>query len=84
MIRDVNPAPAPLALVATMFAPKINSLAALVVAGPLLVLTLFPVAAAVTSSTLTPRYSSMRTSGNAAAWLNFTVTVLLPPAMLAA
>jgi len=43
-----------------------------------------PAAPAVTSSGLTvsnPLYSSARMSTNAAAWLNFTVTVLLPAAM---
>jgi hypothetical protein len=38
-------------------------------------------APAVTSSFVTPRYSRIRTSGAAAAWLNVTVMVLLPPRM---
>jgi hypothetical protein len=84
MIRDVNPLPAAAVDVATMFAPKINSLATLVVAEPLFAVALFPLAPAVTSTAFTPRYSSIRTSGNAAAALNVTVTVLVPPAMLAA
>jgi hypothetical protein len=84
MIRAVNPLPAVLFVVATMFAPKINSLALVVVAAPLFALVLLPLAPAVTSSVVTPRYSRMRTSGYAAAWLNVTVTVLLPLAMLAA
>jgi len=84
MIRDVNPLPAAPVSVATMFAPKINSLALVVVAEPLLAAVLFPLAPTVTSSVVTPRYSRMRTSGYAAAWLNVTVTVLLPPAMFAA
>jgi hypothetical protein len=59
-------------------------LALVVVAAPLLALVLLPLAPAVTSTPVTPRYSRMRTSGNAAAALNVTVTVLLPPAMFAA
>ena len=53
-----------------------------VVAAPLLALVPLPLAPAVTSNVVTPRYSRIRTSGYAAAWLNVTVTVLLPPAML--
>jgi hypothetical protein len=79
MIRDVNPLPAAAFPVATVFAPKINSLALVVVAAPLLAAALLPLAPAVTSSAVTPWYSRMRTSGNAAAVLNVTVTVLLPP-----
>jgi hypothetical protein len=81
MIREVNPLPAPAVSVDTVFAPKISSLALLVVAAPLLALALFPLAPAVISSAVTPRYSRMRTSGYAAAWLNVTVTVLPPPAI---
>src|SRR5262249_17872269 len=77
--RDVNPLPAAPVSVATMFAPKINSLALVVVADPLFAAVLLPLAPAVTSSVVTPRYSNMRISGNAAAWLNVTVTVLFPP-----
>jgi hypothetical protein len=82
--RDVNPLPAPVVRVATMFAPKTNSFALLVVAEPLLALALLPLAPAVTPSAVTPRYSRMRTSGYDAAWLKVTVTVLLPLAMFAA
>jgi hypothetical protein len=82
MIRAVNPLPAAAFPVATVFAPKINSLALVVVAGPLFALALFPLAPAVTSTAVTPRYSRMRTSGDAAGWLNVTVTVLAPPAIL--
>ena len=82
MIRDVNPLPAALVVVATMFAPKINSLALVVVAAPLFAVVPLPLAPAVTSTVVTPWYSRMRTSGYAAGWLNVTVTVLLPPAML--
>jgi len=67
--------------------PKINSFAEAVVAEPLLALVPLPAPAAVTSSGLvgsSPLYSRMRTSGYAAAWLNLTVTVLLPPAMFLA
>ena len=84
IIREVNPLPAAAFDVNTVFAPKISSLALVVVAEPLLAAVLFPLAPTFASSVVTPRYSSIRTSGNAAAWLNVTVTVLLPPAMLAA
>jgi hypothetical protein len=79
--RDVNPLPAAVVVVDTMSAPKISSLALVVVAPPLLGAALLPVAAAVTSSVVTPLYSRIRTSGYAAAWLNATVTVFVPPAM---
>jgi hypothetical protein len=65
-------------------APKISSLVAVVVAGPLLALLLLPTAAAVTSKGLTvskPAYSNIRMSGKAAAWLKVTVTALLPDTM---
>jgi hypothetical protein len=84
MIREVNPLPAAPVVVATMFAPKINSLALVVVAEPLLAAVPLPLVPAVTSSVVTPRYSRMRTSGLIAAWLNVTVTVLLPALMFAA
>jgi len=84
IIRAVNPLPAAAFPVPTVFAPKINSFAPVVVAVPLLADALFPLAPAVTSSVVTPRYSNIRTSGNAAAALNVTVTVLLPPTMFAA
>ena len=61
--REVNPLPAAFVVVETMFAPKINSLAPVVVAAPLLALVLLPLAPAVTSSVVTPLYSRMRTSG---------------------
>ena len=67
MIRFVKPDPAALVSVATILAPKISSFGDVVVAAPLLDVVLLPVAAAVTSSTLTPRYSRMRTSGMPAA-----------------
>ena len=81
MIREVNPLPAAAFPVATVFAPKINSFAIFVVAEPLLAAVLFPLKPAVTSTAFTPRYSRIRTSGNAAGWLNVTVTVFAPPAM---
>jgi len=68
-------------------APKINSLAEVVVAAPLFGVTLLPAAEAVASSGLSvssPLYSRTRTSTMRAAWLNATVTVLLPPAMFLA
>ena len=46
MIRDVYPLPAGPVEVAIVFAPKINSLALVVVAGPLFVVALFPLAPA--------------------------------------
>jgi hypothetical protein len=79
MIRAVNPLPAVLFPVAIVFAPKTNSFAFVVVAAPLFAAALLPLAPAVTSRVVTPRYSRTRTSGNAAAWLNVTVTVLSPP-----
>jgi hypothetical protein len=84
MMRAVNPVPAAAFPVATVFAPKINSLTLVVIAAPLLAEALFPLAPAVTSTAVTPRYSRMRISGYAAAALNVTVTVLLPPTMFAA
>ena len=81
MMRAVNPLPAVPFPVATVFAPKISSFALVVVAAPLLAAALLPLAPAVTSRAVTPWYSRMRISGNAAATLNVTVTVLLPPAM---
>jgi hypothetical protein len=81
MMRDVKPLPAAFVSVATISAPKISSFALVVVAAPLLALVLLPLAPAVTSSAVTPRYSRMRTSGYDAAWLKVTVTVLLPAAM---
>ena len=84
MILDVNPLPAAWVVVATVLAPKINSFVPVVVAAPLLALALFPLAPAVTSTAVTPRYSRMRTSGNVAAGLKGTVTVFVPPVILAA
>ncbi len=84
MMRLVNPLPTVLFPVATVFAPKINSFALVVAAAPLFALALLPLAPAITSRAVTPRYSRMRTSGNVAAWLNVTVTVLLPPTMCGA
>ena len=72
---------------AVMPAPKISSLAEVVVAEPLFAVVPLPAAPAVTSSGLvvsSPLYSSIRTSANAAAWLKVTVTVLLPAAMFLA
>jgi hypothetical protein len=83
-IRVVYPLPAAPTSVDTVPAPKINSFALVVVAAPLFAAVLFPAAPAVTSNPVTPWYSKILTSGNDAAWLNVTVTVLLPPTMLAA
>ena len=85
MIRVTNPVPDPPNVPAVVPAPKINSFADVVVAAPLLALTPVPAAPAVTSSGVAgskPLYSSTRTSTKNAAWLNVTVTVLLPPTML--
>ena len=67
IIRDVKPLPADAFPVATVFAPKMTSLALVVVAAPLLAAVLLPLAPAVTSSAVTPRYSRILTSGYAAA-----------------
>jgi hypothetical protein len=66
MMRTVYPLPAPAFPVDTVFAPKINSFPTRVVAAPLLAAVPVPLAPAVTSTVLTPRYSRIRTSGNAA------------------
>jgi hypothetical protein len=67
MMRDLNPLPALLLPVKTVFAPKINSLAPVVVAAPLFAAVLLPLAPALASSVVTPRYSRIRTSGATAA-----------------
>jgi len=62
-------------------AAKINSFGAVVVAGPLSAVALEPVAVAFWSSGLTvstPAYSKIRSSGEFATVLNFTVTELPP------
>jgi hypothetical protein len=82
----VKPAPGPLVMLVTMFAPKIRSVAFVVVAEPLLLEVLLPVFAAVTSTGLlgsAPLYSSIRISGYAAAVVNVTVTVFDPAAAAA-
>jgi hypothetical protein len=85
--REVNPVPAPVITPPVIPAPRISSFVPVVVAAPLLAVLPLPAAAAVTSSgllVLAPLYSSARTSTKFAAWLNVTVTVLLPPAMFLA
>ena len=84
MIREVNPLPAAAFSVATVFAPKINSFALVVVAAPLFAAALLPLAPAVTSSAVTPRYSRYAYIRICRRRLNVTVTVLLPPMMFAA
>jgi hypothetical protein len=68
----------------TTFAPKIRSVAFVVVAAPLLAVPLLvPPAPDVTSTGLAksaPLYSKMRMSGNAAAPEKVTVTVFVPAA----
>ena len=54
MMREVNPVPAAVVRVATMSAPKISSLATVVVAVPLLAAALLPLAPAVTSRVVSP------------------------------
>jgi hypothetical protein len=66
MMRAVKPAPGPAVPVKMVSAPKISSLAEVVVAEPLLAVVLLPTAAAVTSSGLevsAPAYSKARMSG---------------------
>ena len=88
VIRDVNEVPAAVVVVLTQPAPTMSSFAAVVVADPLLAVAAVPLAPAVRSRMETPEYSRMRTSGNATAALNVTVTVGLeagpPPVMLLA
>jgi len=79
MIRFVYPAPAPVVLVCTTFAPNSRSFAFVVVTAPLLLVVLVPCAPAETSRAFTgstPLYSTIRMSANAAATVNVTVTVL--------
>ncbi|PYV79929.1 MAG: hypothetical protein DMG96_02315 [Acidobacteria bacterium] len=79
----VKPLPGPLVAVTTVFAPNMRSVAFVVVAEPLLLIPLFPLPAATTSSGLArsaPLYSKMRMSGNAAAPEKLTVTVFVPAA----
>lgn len=67
----------------TMLAPKIRSVGLAVVAAPLLLTVLLPIAAAVVSSGLVwsaPLYSKIRMSGFAAAPEKVTVTTLAPGA----
>jgi hypothetical protein len=81
--RRVNPLPAPVVEVKTMFAPKIRSVGFVVVPNPLLLVVLLPLLAATTSTGLlasAPLYSRIRISGYAAATEKVTVTVLAPPA----
>ena len=65
----------------TVLAPKIRSVGLVVVAVPLLLVLVLPLAAAVTSTGLfvsAPLYSRIRISGNAAPLENATVTVFAP------
>src|SRR5271157_5567184 len=79
--RVVKPLPGPLVRVTTMFAPKIRSVALVVVDEPLVLVALLPELAAVTSTGLfgsAPLYSRMRMSGAVAALEKVTVTALDP------
>ena len=83
-MRLTNPEPAELKAVAVVPAPKISSLAEVVIAVPLLAVAPLPEAAAPVSSGLVlskPLYSRILTSGYAAALLNVTMTVFAPAAM---
>lgn len=87
IMRVVNPLPGAVKCDPVVPAPKINSLAAVVVADPLLAAVPVPNAPTATSKGLAvsiPLYSKILTSGNVAAPLNVTVTVLLPAAMFLA
>jgi hypothetical protein len=73
--------PGPLVVVSTRFAPKMRSVAFVVVADPLFVDVLLPLPADVTSTGFVvsaPLYSRIRMSGNAAATEKVTVTVFAP------
>src|SRR6478735_8185650 len=83
MIRVVKFGPAPEKVPVVVPAPKISSLAAVVLIVPLLAAVPVPAAAAETSSGLAgsrPLYSSARTSTYGVAVLNDVVTVLVPAA----
>src|SRR3974377_16765 len=84
--RLVKPLPGPVVVLWTMFAPKIRSVAFVVVADPLLLVALLPEFAAVTSTGLlgsAPLYSRIRMAGYAAATEKVTFTVLAPAAAAA-
>jgi hypothetical protein len=77
----VKPVPGPVVVFCTRFAANSRSVAFVVVTDPLLLLELFPLLAAVTSTGLAgsvPLYSRTRISGEAAALENVIVTVLAP------
>ncbi len=87
MIRETNPDPAAENRAAVIPAPKIMSFAEVVVAAPLLAVVPLPARSRLHIQRIagsSPLYSSTRTSTDAAAWLNLTVTVLLPALMPAA
>ena len=82
----MKPLPGPAVNVATVLAPKMRSVALVVVAGPLLLAPLLPLAPAVTSTGLlgcAPLYSKIRMSGDDAAVEKVTVTELAPAAAAA-
>src|SRR5262245_50606007 len=79
MMREVNDAPGPVVLFWTILAPTISALALVVVAAPLSLDALLPLAPMTTSTGFTgsmPRYSAIRMSAKAAAGAKVTVTVL--------
>src|SRR5262245_34615627 len=79
MIRAVNPGPAAAVGESAMPAPKINSFAEVVTAGPLSAVEPFPALPATTSSVVKPRYSKIRRSGRLAGCVKTTLTLVAPP-----
>ena len=83
----MKPDPAPVNDEPLVPAPKMSSLAVVVLTVPLFAVAPDPAAPTALSSGVLasrPEYSSILTSGYAAALLNVTVTVVLPPAMFLA
>src|SRR6266478_1205626 len=81
--RLVHPVPGPEVVVATVLAAKSKSDALDVTAAGVLLVAVFPVAEAVTSTGLTgssPAYSRMRTSAKTAGIVKETLTVFAPAA----
>ena len=86
IVRLVKPAPGPVVIVATTLPANSRSVALVVTTAAVVLAVPVPVPLAVPSTGAVgsaPAYSSIRTSGNDAAPLNVTVTVLLPAAALA-
>src|SRR5580704_16733452 len=82
VIRLVNPLPALVVKVPTMFAANRRSVGLVVVTDPLLLVVLLPLVPVVASTGLfgsAPLYSTIRISGYCAATENVTTTVFAPP-----